>query len=464
MQCTNVNIVQKAGESIEKPIQIIYDEQKGLISMKKTAFCLLLCLALAACALPAGAENEGRLRCFLLVSEEADAPYAAQGAAGLPDGTPLPAARYTLYAGEDWNGMRAALLYEAEEDTRVVAFTAPAEALAELTALLRESGMAALNREDRWNGGEGLSLELAAVYDNYEILQFDCDGDLSLRPEGWNAAPFICWFDALAEAAGQRFLSPEKAAPASLESLVRVSDQSGGGMDGGSYEATLQADESGQLTLTVTQRVFFNDLSSVRVYRAGDDALEQLRQIARENNMTAWADLPMDFTMLALDAPSTGIRLTADESAQGGSRQKNYYISDDALLPRSGRSALRALRNCLLQWAVEENLLHSCVEGLDAMTGLWADGAGGDANTLNVLAVNGDTVTLELSFYRLMAFGPLTVTLDGSRGEFTTENGIPCEITFAENAILLEVGDAPNVYFDQSAHQFLGDYFWFKRP
>lgn len=141
--------------------------------------------------------------------------------------------------------------------------------------------------------------------------------------------------------------------------LVRAEWASDGDKQGRSYEAVLASDDGGAPRLTRRASDFYDRPYTVTVYRADDDALDQLRALIDRFGMLAWSDLPLDRENMALDGLSTSIMLVFSEVRAGRRRREYYSISYESRLPEGAPEALRAFTDCLDQWAVPDRLLET---------------------------------------------------------------------------------------------------------
>ncbi len=145
--------------------------------------------------------------------------------------------------------------------------------------------------------------------------------------------------------------------------LVRCATYRGGGMDGGSSRAEL-SEKDGQTVLVTAVSRYWNAPFRVSEYRADDDALPQLKEIADKYGMAAWHDLPYS-ELIALDAPSTSYVLVFDDSALNGMPYETVSFSLDQKLPRKGSEGVKALSSCLRQWEKDSRLIDRHWENMD---------------------------------------------------------------------------------------------------
>lgn len=139
--------------------------------------------------------------------------------------------------------------------------------------------------------------------------------------------------------------------------LVEVRWESGGNKPGSSCKTILRADEAGAPRLTVYRSDIYYQPYTVSVYRADEDALEQLRSLIDRHRMIAWDDLPPDRDNVVLDGLSTDLTLVFGKESAGGRRRETVRIYYESKLPEGAHDALRAFTDCLNQWATDERLL-----------------------------------------------------------------------------------------------------------
>ena len=139
--------------------------------------------------------------------------------------------------------------------------------------------------------------------------------------------------------------------------LTEVRRESGGNKPGSSYRTILRADESGIPLLNVYASDIYYQPYTVSVYRADEDALEQLRAIVERHQMTAWDDLPPDRDNIMLDGLSTDVTLVFSNEKAGERKQETVRIFYESKLPEGALDVLREFTDCLNQWATDDRLL-----------------------------------------------------------------------------------------------------------
>ncbi len=144
--------------------------------------------------------------------------------------------------------------------------------------------------------------------------------------------------------------------------LVEVCWKSDGNKQGSSYETILKADENGELRLTAYTSEFYYEPYSVNVYRADDDALEQLSSIIDRYNITAWSKLPMDRENVQLDGLSTSVAMIFEKEKNGSNKREYATVYYESKLPDGALDALKEVTDCMEQWAVPERLLDAHYE------------------------------------------------------------------------------------------------------
>jgi hypothetical protein len=89
--------------------------------------------------------------------------------------------------------------------------------------------------------------------------------------------------------------------------LLKVSYTSSGGMNGGYHSTSLSLEDK---TLEVINQEWHHSDRIKKVYKVDDTTIEKIKEIVFENNMAAWSELPADFNLRAIDAPTTSMNLT----------------------------------------------------------------------------------------------------------------------------------------------------------
>ncbi len=136
--------------------------------------------------------------------------------------------------------------------------------------------------------------------------------------------------------------------------LLSAGYSSGGGMEGDTYSLTVGKEEDGSVFAEV--RTSPAHYIPVRVFRydADPELFRELKDYADTNHLSVWSDLPYDDSMMAMDAPSSGITLIYDDSVRGASEYEIYGISYDNVIPEGGMDILKGFTD-LLNKAVKED-------------------------------------------------------------------------------------------------------------
>ena len=140
--------------------------------------------------------------------------------------------------------------------------------------------------------------------------------------------------------------------------LLSVSYYHGGGMNGDTYSRTIKRNEEGQAILTV--RSSSEHWIPVRVWEyliEEEDVFDRFRAYSDEYNLPAWKDLPFDEEHIALDAPSSSISLSFNDSEYGGWRNESYSISYENVIPEGGYEVLNGFVSLIGSYEKKENLI-----------------------------------------------------------------------------------------------------------
>ena len=154
-----------------------------------------------------------------------------------------------------------------------------------------------------------------------------------------------------------------KAKDMKLGELIFVSASYGGGMEGGSEDATLELDgERG--TITFTETLSNGAPAVVRSYDVPADKVSDMKKYVSDYNLAAWSELP-ESELEALDRPTQSISLGYDNSSKGGSSFEIYTVSFDDQLPPSGTGILNGVLEKLYAMRNMDTLRDAYVEGDD---------------------------------------------------------------------------------------------------
>ena len=154
-----------------------------------------------------------------------------------------------------------------------------------------------------------------------------------------------------------------KAKDMKLGELIFVSASYGGGMEGGSEDATLELDgERG--TITFTETLGNGAPTVVRSFDVPADKVSDMKKYVSDYNLAAWSELP-ESELEALDRPTQSVSLGYDNSSKGGSSFEIYTVSFDDQLPPSGTGILNGVLEKLYAMRNMDTLRDAHVEGDD---------------------------------------------------------------------------------------------------
>lgn len=139
--------------------------------------------------------------------------------------------------------------------------------------------------------------------------------------------------------------------------LMGVEYSHGGGMQGDTYYLELYRgpDESPAIRTTRAAEHSFSLI--VEEYRADPQAFDALREKIDSDNLSVWSDLPFEDEFIALDAPSTAIKLIFDDTEYGGGARSSSWISYENVIPEGGRPILNDFAAQLKSYIHKEDLL-----------------------------------------------------------------------------------------------------------
>ncbi len=123
--------------------------------------------------------------------------------------------------------------------------------------------------------------------------------------------------------------------------LIEADISTGGGMLGDSNRNSLKLDPDGQIYYTAEKSPMHS--IPIRGYRylvKDQTVLDRLNEYISENNLSVWDKLPFDDEFIALDAPSTTIRMVFNDESVGGYRWSSHVISYDNVIPKGGSEIL----------------------------------------------------------------------------------------------------------------------------
>ncbi len=128
--------------------------------------------------------------------------------------------------------------------------------------------------------------------------------------------------------------------------LLSVSYTSSGGMNGGYHSASLSIKDK---TLKVVDQEWHHSDRVTKVYKVNDEIIEKVKEIVIENNMASWSELPADFSLRAMDAPSSSMNLTYTNLSSS--------ISTIVSMDDEEREIFRDVSNLVYSSIQDENLL-----------------------------------------------------------------------------------------------------------
>ena len=158
--------------------------------------------------------------------------------------------------------------------------------------------------------------------------------------------------------------APSKELQALLDKKIELCDlveccwSRSGDENGNTDRLALARGDDGKIYLTVEFSPALWEPLRTDVYLAGDDALDQMREIIDRYNLPAWKDLPQGDEFV-LDAATLHINMYFDNRPIGGGRFDSYSFDEYAVLPPEGREILKEYKNCLSQWIAEDRLVSS---------------------------------------------------------------------------------------------------------
>ena len=151
----------------------------------------------------------------------------------------------------------------------------------------------------------------------------------------------------------------------SYDRLLSVSANVAGGMADTHQVSCLQLADD----VPVYIEEYTNDHSlPIRVCKysvENETVWEEVNALIKEYNLPAWKDLPFDDEFIVLDAPSTYIKLTYDNSAVGGWKHASYSIDYDNKIPKEGYDILNQLRDMLKACKNEERMIETYLMLMD---------------------------------------------------------------------------------------------------
>ena len=128
--------------------------------------------------------------------------------------------------------------------------------------------------------------------------------------------------------------------------LLGVSYTSSGGMEG-MYHCTSVSFEN--KTIEQIDRKWHHGEKIKKVYSIDDSTLEEIKRIVLENNMAVWSELPADFRLRAMDAPTSSMGIRFSELSTS--------ISTIVSMDDEEREIFGNLRDLVYSSIKEENLI-----------------------------------------------------------------------------------------------------------
>lgn len=142
--------------------------------------------------------------------------------------------------------------------------------------------------------------------------------------------------------------------------LIEADISTGGGMLGDSDSSSLTLESDGQIYYTSEASPMHN--IPIRGYRylvKDQTILDRLGEYIRENNLSVWDKLPFDDEFIALDAPSTTIRMIFNDESVGGKRRSSHRISYDNVIPEGGSAILKGFNEMFYEALKSTELLET---------------------------------------------------------------------------------------------------------
>ncbi len=142
--------------------------------------------------------------------------------------------------------------------------------------------------------------------------------------------------------------------------LTEAGISTGGGMLGDSNSSSLSLESDGQIIYTAESSPMHN--IPIRGYRylvKDQTILDRLDEYIKENNLSVWDKLPFDDEYIALDAPSTSIRMISNDEAVGGYKRSSHSISYDNVIPEGGSDILKGFSDLYYEALKDTELLET---------------------------------------------------------------------------------------------------------
>ena len=146
------------------------------------------------------------------------------------------------------------------------------------------------------------------------------------------------------------------------DKLLEICYSNSGNMNGNIDRIIIDPEK---LLLTTEQKENIEDPLQVKEYKITEENLKTLLDQIEEYNFPMWNDLEMDESMIALDAPTEGIRFLYNNSEKGGHEKEFYNVGFADKMPDDAREALRDFRKSIKSFIIEENKIQEYVKEED---------------------------------------------------------------------------------------------------
>ena len=146
------------------------------------------------------------------------------------------------------------------------------------------------------------------------------------------------------------------------DKLIDITYSSSGDMNGNTDSLSLDIESK---ILRQEFRKEHSDPLQITEYSVSTQEIEDIISYIEKYNFPEWQSLKTS-SEIALDAPTTGISFTYDNSKKSGSSRELYYVDYNMLMPEDGKQALYDLADSLqnlkknkIKEYVEEELISS---------------------------------------------------------------------------------------------------------
>lgn len=103
-----------------------------------------------------------------------------------------------------------------------------------------------------------------------------------------------------------------------------VSISSAGGMMGGYYSTDFDFDNK---VIEVKEKKWHHGETTLKKYKVSDDVINEMNSVIENANFAAWSKIDVDRSMIAMDAPSSGIHFYFEKGSY--SFDFNIYMTDE---------------------------------------------------------------------------------------------------------------------------------------